>query len=159
MNVNKLEKNLDRQLYWVQAADSKVAPLFAINLAMLGLLAALFKENTSWSAWEILFSAAATLPLLLSVLTVLLVLFPRLDGPKESSIFFGGIAKQDADSFNKRQLTLSKKDYCKDLLSQTYRNAEIANQKYGNLKKAYILTVISIPGWLCVIYALSFLKI
>lgn len=156
MNVNKLEKNLDRQLYWVQAADSKVAPLFAINLAMLGLLAALFKENRSWSAWEILFSVAATLPLLLSVLTVLLVLFPRLDGPKESSIFFGGIAKQDAGRFNKRQLTLSKKDYCNDLLNQTYRNAEIANQKYGNLKQAYILTVISIPGWLCVIYALNF---
>ena len=48
--VGFLETNLMRQLGWIAAADSKGSFAFAINTAMLGLLAAVSpKSSAAWN--------------------------------------------------------------------------------------------------------------
>ena len=43
--MDRIESNLQRQSVWIKTADSKVPPLYAINVAMLGLLATLIKST------------------------------------------------------------------------------------------------------------------
>ena len=46
--LSMMENTLARQLQWIAAADSKVATIFAIDTAMLGVLAALAAHTQTW---------------------------------------------------------------------------------------------------------------
>ena len=154
MEIERLERILSLQLEWVKTADSKVTPLFAINIVMLGLLATLIKVLEEWTIPGAIFSSIAVVSLSLSMLFLALTMFPRLDGPKESNIFFGGIAQQEEKKFISDMLLGDKVKYKNDILSQAYRNAEIAKIKYSNLKLAFIFTFASTIPWLAAIYIL-----
>ena len=92
MDINRSEKVLSLQLEWVKTADSKVAPLFAINAAMLGLLVALIKLLPAWTIATAIFSSITVILLAVVILFLALTMFPRLIGPKESNIFFDVIS-------------------------------------------------------------------
>ena len=154
MEIERSEKVLNLQLEWVKTADSKVAPLFALNIAMLGLLAALVKLLPAWTIATAIFSSITVILLAMSMLFLVLTMFPRLIGPKESNIFFGGIAKQSEEKYLLDMSSISDTEYQKDILSQVYRNAEIANSKYANLKLAFIFTFASTIPWLAAVYVL-----
>lgn len=68
MGIERSEKILKLQLEWVKTADSKVPPLFAINLAMLGLLAPLLKMLLAWTIAAAIFSTIAVILLSLSMI-------------------------------------------------------------------------------------------
>lgn len=154
MKIERSEKILSLQLEWVKTADSKVAPLFAINIAMLGLLAALVKLLPAWTIAAAIFCSIAAILLALSMLFLALAMFPRLDGPKESNIFFDGIAKQAEDKYKLKMSLIDETEYQNDILSQTYRNAEIASSKYANIKFAFTFTFTSTLPWLAAVYVL-----
>lgn len=154
MEIERTEKILNLQLEWVKAADAKVAPLFAINIAMLGLLAVLIKLLSSWTIAAAIFSSITTILLVLSMIFLALAMFPRLGGPKESNIFFGGIVKQAEEKYKISVASINDIEYQNDILSQVYRNAEIANTKYANLKLAFISTFASTLPWLIAVYIL-----
>ncbi|MEW8232525.1 MAG: Pycsar system effector family protein [Candidatus Thiodiazotropha endolucinida] len=154
MEIERSENILNLQLEWVKTADSKVAPLFAINIAMLGLLAALVKLLPSWTIATAIFSSITVLLLAMSMLFLALTMFPRLIGPKESNVFFGGITKQSEEKYILNMPSISDTEYQKDILSQVYRNAEIASSKYANLKLAFIFTFASAIPWLVAVYIL-----
>lgn len=154
MGIERSEKILKLQLEWVKTADSKVPPLFAINLAMLGLLAPLLKILLAWTIAAAIFSTIAVILLSLSMIFLALAIFPRLDGPKDSNVFFAGIAKQSEEKYKLNTLTTDEKEYENDILSQAYRNAEIANSKYFNLKLSFLFTFASILPWLAAVYFL-----
>ncbi len=154
MNTERAEKILTLQLDWVRTADSKVPPLFAIDISMLGLLAALVKLLPAWTIPAAVACSIAAIPLLLSLVFLALAMFPRLDGPKESNVFFGGIAKQSEKSFKANFFKASDSDIQDDLLGQAYRNAEIASKKYSNIKLAFILTFCSALPWIAAVYLL-----
>lgn len=154
MPTERAEKILSLQLEWVKAADSKVPPLFAINIAMLGVMAALIKLIKSWTIPTAIVTAICTITLLLSVGCLVLTMFPRLGGPKGSNIFFGGISKKAEDKFITEVTNLSDSEYQNEVLIQAYRNAEIAVVKYEFIKLAFIFTFAGAPIWLFSIYLL-----
>lgn len=154
MKIDKSEKVLGMQLSWVRAADAKVAPVFAINIAMLGVVFVLIKTLNSWTIPTAIFTTLCVLPLFCSVVFLALATFPRTSGPKGSNIFFGGITKMKEDVFIKNFCELTEVDYRVDVLSQTYRNSEIAKEKFKFIKFSFIASFISIPFWLVSIYCL-----
>ena len=154
MNTESIENILKMQLEWIKTADSKVPPLFAINIAMLGCLTALSKGVEQWVIVQGVLLALATTPLLLSILFLGISMFPRLNGPRGSMVFFGGISSQEHDSYVQLLSHLEIENYKADVASQSHRNAEIAVSKYGNIKRAFIATFSSVPFWLATIYFL-----
>ena len=154
MSAEREEKILALQLDWVRAADSKVPPLFAIDIAMLGFLAALIKLIPAWTISAAVVCSIAAIPLFLSLIFLAFAMFPRLDGPKESNVFFGGIAKQSEKRFKENFLSAADSEIQDDLLSQAHRNAEIAAKNYSNIKLAFIFTFSSILPWVFSVYLL-----
>ena len=137
---------LSKQLSFISAADSKVAPIFAINTAMLGVLAALIPPIANWTIFSAIITTLSAIPLIASMIFLTLVTFPRLSGPKGSYIYFGGITTKSEDSYVNGMMNIEDDVFLKDILTQTYRNAEIAQSKFNHIKKAMALTFISLPS-------------
>lgn len=150
----QLGELLKLQLAWVRAADTKVTALFAVDTAMLGVLAALSKSHTSWQISEAIFVSLSAIPLFLSVAALACVLFPRLSGPRGSNIFFGGIAVQDPDRYVEKILDADHDSLNRDYAFQIHRNSEIAVEKFKYVKHAFVATFSSLPFWLAAIYDL-----
>lgn len=154
MSVERTEKILLFQLEWVKTADAKVPPLFAINIAMLGVIIALMKTVSNWTIATAIFVALCLIPLVISMGFLALAMFPRMSGPKGSNVFFGGITRKAKATYLKEMTNLSDEDYESDLLGQAYTNAKIAETKYSNVKCAFVSSFISAPFWFISIYVL-----
>ena len=154
MNTERAEKILSLQLDWVKTADAKVPPVFAIDVAMLGVIIALMKTCTSWGIPAAIATALCLIPLVLSIVFLALSMFPRLSGPKGSRVFFGGITKTEEAKYLEEVKKLDEEEFVDDLLGQSYRNADIAEKKYTYLKLAFISSFASVPFWLTAIYLL-----
>lgn len=155
MNIEQAEKVLTLQLEWVKVADRKVPPLFAINIGMLGVLSGLITSYNSWDMWSILLSVFSVAILGLSIVFLALVVFPRIDGPTGSYIFFGGISEMTIYDYISNFKQLDENKLVEDFLSQAHRNAEIVKQKYKYIRYAFICTFNGLPFWLitiCYIY-------
>ena len=148
------EKILSFQLEWIKNADSKVPPLFAINIAMIGLIVALIKALPSWTIPTAIFSSLTLISLVLSIVFLAFSMFPRLRGPKGSIIFFGGITQRSAEGYVEEIRNVSEENFEVDLIRQAYRNAEIAETKFRFVKYSFIATFISVPFWGVSIYFL-----
>ncbi len=150
------EKILVMQHTWIETADSKVIPLFAVNATMLSVLITLAEKwFSALGTWEILLSIFVVSSLLLSMLCLARAIFPQLKGgPKESNIFFGGIAKQTKDIYISNMSSLDATKHQRDILEQIYCTAKIATFKYKWIKLAFICTMIISPFWLIDLYVL-----
>lgn len=143
-----LESTLARNLAWVSAADGKVPSIFALDMAMLGSLCALAPKATEWKVPTAMVFAIAILSLLLSILALAFIAFPRLDGPKESLIYFGGIKHYSKETFLSKMRTGITEEILDDLAHQAYRNAEIAADKFSHARWAMIAMFVGAPFWL-----------
>lgn len=150
-----LEKSLDRMLHWIAAADAKVAPVLAIDTAMLGVLAALLPPYVIRESW--VFAAASTAFLLLTISLILLFLsmFPRISGPKGSLVYFGRITDRDETAFTEELFRRSEEEYAMDLALQCYRNAQIAGIKFNHLRLSTTSMFVGLIPWLITIYLLT----
>lgn len=152
MKIDRAEKILQLQLDWVKTADAKVPPLFAINVSMLGVLSALAKAATSWTVVSGIFVVICASLLIYSIGNMAFTMFPSLQSPNKSNLYFGGIVKQSNENFHEKVKPLSDDEYLDDLINQAYRNAEIAKSKYGYVKKSSIYLLLSFPTWVLSIY-------
>lgn len=146
--LDLLDRILGRNLQWVSAADSKVAPILALDTGMLGVIAALFPKPSAWSAAQVAATSIATALLLTSMIAVASAVFPRLEGPKGSKVFFGGVAQTDRDVYVTSILAGITSDLLQDFAKQCHRNAEIAETKFHYIRWAMILLFCSIVPWL-----------
>lgn len=145
---------LTKQLEWIKAADSKLGPVFAINTAMLGVIAALVPSPSSWTIPGAVTTALAVIPITLSVIFLAAAAFPRLNGPRGSHVFFGGIASSSQQDFTTRINRGYSQDLADDLIFQAYRNAEIAKTKYDSIKHSMISMFIAMPLWAIAVWML-----
>lgn len=145
--LDLLDRILGRNLNWVASADSKVTPMLAINTAMLGVIAALVPKASDWSVLSGIVTSIATLSLFGGIVFLVLATFPRLNGPKSSLLFFGGISSYEEDQYLEKILQGVTPEILKDFARQCHRNAEIAHQKYKFIKYAMICTFCSVPAW------------
>lgn len=145
---------LSRQLSWVSSADSKIPLIFAINTAMLGVLSALVGSFDNWTVLNYISTILSIILLLGSMISLALTMFPRLTGPKDSLIYFGGIVTKSAEIYTQEMSNITDDILVKDILIQVYRNAEIANTKFNCIKWAMGQTFASFPLWLITVWFL-----
>lgn len=146
--LNFLESSLARNLSWVAAADNKVPAIFAIDMAMMGVWCALAPKVNGWPIFTAVLSAFTVFFLLASTILLAFVAFPRLDGPRGSVVFFGGIAQYSEEVFLKKMSGGISEEILDDIARQIYRNAEIAKAKYACMRWAMISMFTSVPFWL-----------
>lgn len=146
------EKLLSLQLKWIAAADAKVSPVFAINAAMLGTLAALAPPASQWTIGAGITAGIATLTLVGSILCLAQATFPRLIGPEGSLLFFGGITSMSESDYINRILSCTDDTLINDFHRQVYRNAQIASEKFQLVKWAMVFSFISLPFWLIALW-------
>lgn len=128
--VDLLEKELDRLLQWVRAAESRLALVLPLATAMLGALAVSIPDAFDWTVLSGIAASFSVFFLALSIVFSALATFPRTTGPKGSLIYFGGIDAVELDQFKKAVSSLTDDEYMNDLSVQCHRNAQIAAKKY-----------------------------
>lgn len=152
--IDRQEKILDRLLEWVRAADNRFPPLAAINIAMLGIFAALAPDVSKWTL-ELISSVSIAASLLgISLIYLALAMFPRTKGPPHSVIYFEGIRRRTSESYHAAINELTETNYLADLIAQSYRNAEIAHVKFKYVRFAMIAWFVSIVPWSLTLYLL-----
>jgi len=152
--MQDLDSHLERQLHWIGAADGKATTIFAIDTAMLAVLAALTPQKDAWTVFPAIVATIAAVLLLTSIGGLAAATFPRVAGPKGSLLFFGGICEYDEEDFVKRLTHPDLSEMTRDYARQVYRNAQIAKTKYWCIKIAMIAIFIAVLPWLLAIYAL-----
>ena len=152
-----LETNLSRQLHWIASADAKVAFVFTLATAMLGVLAAVAPSGPEgWSETSAVLTSIAAVLEAVALAFASLAAFPRIKGPTDSLIYCGGIAERTHDQFGDALCDMSSASYTADLVSQCHRNAEIATAKFLWVQRALRCLYASVAPWtlsLWVLYA------
>lgn len=151
------EQALSRQIEWIKSVEAKLGIVVAINIAMLGTLAArvpAMPENW-WLVGIFVFLGSGSL--LASLVFCALAICPRVKSPNLSILFFGSISAHSSEEYTKRFETLDETEYLADLLKQVHRNAEIASIKFGFIKVATWCLLGGILPWLCSLYIMEIL--
>jgi len=86
-----LEQNLSRLLNFISSAETKIAPIFVISTSMLAIFMALIPSASEWNDKLIALTIFTVVPLAVSLLLLLVSIFPQTKGPKMSMIYFEGI--------------------------------------------------------------------
>ena len=146
------ERALARNLSWIGAADSKIPAVFAVDTAMLGVMAAVVPSEMSRAGTVVVAIALAAAALLLvSVVMLAVAAFPRLAGPKGSVVYFGGVVALPEQEYVERITNGPTAALLKDVAQQAYRNAEIASHKYRAVTWAMRLLFAGMLPWLAAI--------
>jgi hypothetical protein len=138
---------LERNLAWIASADSKVAAVVSIDIALLGGLAAAFVAADSKTDWEMATSIAAFVTASIGVFCAAMAMFPRLPGPNDSLIFFGRIAEMTSADYADRLRKATFDDLLTDYAVQIHRNAEIANDKHKWVKRSMVWSFLAGGAW------------
>jgi len=152
--IDYLEKELVRLLGWIQVADSRIALVLPLTTAMLGALSVLTPDVDKWTVLPVISSSFALFFLILGLAFCALASFPRVDGPKGSNIFFGGIVDRELDQYKKAVSDFSQENYCDDLINQCHINSQIANTKFTWVRRAMGSMFLSFFPWAISIYLL-----
>lgn len=156
--LDLLDRILTKNLAWISGADTKGTLLFAVDSAMLAVMAALVPSMNLWRISSAIFSVLALICLGISVLYIIAASFPRLDGPRNSLIYFGGIAAHDEEQYVKKIMDGVTDELLVDFARQCHRNAEIAKIKYDMVRKAIVCTFLALPTWLASVWLMYPLK-
>lgn len=127
--LNHARWTLDRQLSWIAAADAKVGVVVTLHVAMLGGLGAAYTATTAKTAWVNAIAGMYALLALASLIYAAIALWPRVDGPKNSMVYFGCVAKARCEDYVEAFKKNDDSFFVEDLVNQIHRNAEIALKK------------------------------
>ncbi len=118
--IKFLEKNLDRQLDWVRAADSKIAPVIFITTSMLGATVAFLSKSPHLSGLSLVLSTVCIGALIYTLFCMVMVNFPRITRYDESAIFFEGIKFSGFEAFDKKAREMTQDQYFLGLEKMDY---------------------------------------
>lgn len=154
VKLDLLDRTLERNLNWIRAADLKIYPIFAIDAAMLGVLAALAPSGDWWTITVAIAPVLAVSLLLASIVCLAIASFPRLKNSKRSVVYFGSAIGHDESEYIRRFSEGPTPELIQDLGSQAYRSAAIAYSKYLAIRWAIILQFSGVPPWLIAVWLL-----
>lgn len=152
--IARQEANLDRQLEWVRAVDSKAPIVIGLATAMLAVTGALSPAPKDLNWGMALVMALGSLPLLGCLCWCAAATSPRTKGAAGSMIYFGGICKTPRAEYGNKVNAWADADYLADLNAQCHRNAQIAAAKYQAVQRAFLGLFIATPAWLIACYLL-----
>lgn len=147
-----LEQTLSRLINFISSAESKIAPLFVISTSMLAIFMALVPSASDWKIKSVILVIFTVTPLIISLLLILVSIFPRTKGFKGSMIYFKGIIDQESDEYLNEMREETEEKYFEDLARQCYINAEITSRKFKLIRYSMISLFISVIPWLFIIY-------
>lgn len=153
--VDYLEKEHQRLLNWIQAADSRIAIILPLGLAMLGTLAAVAKETHSWDNLQLLAAGASFILLSASLTFLAVAAFPRTDGAKSSIVFFGGINSLGLKGYQAELRSSTEDSYIRDLTRECFANARIASIKFKFVRLSLIMLFSAALPWMLAIFLLN----
>lgn len=136
---------LERQLQWIGAADVKVGVVIAVDTAMLGGLAAAFASIQDHTIWANLFCVVTLFIHSVGLLCSAFAVFPRLNGPPDSLLFFGKVAVYSPVEYTNKIVQVTDEVLLLDWTTQIHRNAMIAKLKHGWVKTAMVWSFASTP--------------
>lgn len=149
-----LERNLDRQIAWIRASDSKISMLLPINTAMLAVLAAhLAQAHLMAFHWAL--AIGASLPCAVSFTLAVLAVMPHIRDDGNSLIYFSDIARQPRDDYQSRMRALEEEAHLEDLAAQVHLNARLAKEKMQHARNSYRALFLALPFWVGAIYLLN----
>lgn len=150
-----LEKALARLLKLIRAADAKIAPILAIDTAMLGVFIALAGKKLEWTTGSAYVVGLALILLLASLLLLFRAAIPRLKGSRKSLIFFDSIRRKKLDAYLGEVKALSDEGYIADLAEQCHQNSRIASVKFRYVRLSMFFLFLAVIPWLlavCMLY-------
>jgi hypothetical protein len=125
---------------YIRIADQKATFFFAGITALLAYLHSLGITNrwitkpTNWDIVDIL-SFLATVGLVLSALTFIATVIPRLKGSKSGLIFFAAIREYESSQhYISEIMKQNLSDLCEAKLKHTYDLSDVCKKKYDMLK-------------------------
>jgi hypothetical protein len=148
-----LERNLERQIEAIRAADTKIVLLVPTATAMIGVLAALLRDS-GLAPLSMAYVVLATLPIVTSYAFMAMAVIPRLRGPGQSLLYFGGISTRSLDAYRDTMLGLGTEGYLSDLAEQCHVTAGIARSKHRHVRHAYLAFFLALPFWAFAVYLL-----
>ena len=149
-------ESLDRVIRFVRYADTKAAPVLAVQIALLGTLATRLEKlqvvfvTDEWSVERIFVLLSIFLYLtFLSVAAALAALVYVPVNPKtgESVVYFEDISAMTYGDFRKKASAMTTDIIEDELLDQIFRISRIASIKMARVTRAFIFTVPSIILW------------
>ncbi len=151
MEIEALERNLDRQLSWVRASETRLSLVLPLATALFGSVAVKIGDLTGKDLFEMSVSVVALILITLSFLCAAAALFPRTNGPSNSVVFFGGISSDELEVFIEKSLEIQPENLKRDLATQIYINASIAAKKYRWMQRSMFFLVLSLTPWAIVV--------
>jgi hypothetical protein len=76
-----------------------------------------------------------------------MAILPRTRGPRDSLLFFGPVAAQDAPSYSARFREATDELLLADWTDQIHRNAEIAREKYSWVRRSICWSFLAAIPW------------
>ena len=149
-------ESLSRAIGFTRAADTKVGPVLALQVALAGTLAARME-----GIWKILSGAsgsgsAIAVGILLAIYAALLlasmvfaviVYVPRNPRSGKSLIYFEDIAALSAAEFSEQSMGMDAEEIERQLLQQVHVVSEVASTKMKWARWAYIVGGPSVVLW------------
>jgi hypothetical protein len=147
--LNSHYEALSRSIEFTRTADAKAAPVLALQIAILGALAARFEKlipalfADPWCfnngvLWVVLI--AFVVFMFATVLTAARVYMPMHPRTGESLIYFEDIAAMRSEEFVKRSKEMSSNVIEEQLLSQIHIVSQIASAKMRRVRWAFWLS-------------------
>jgi hypothetical protein len=150
-------EQLDRVLGFFSRAESKMSFLFALNSALLVIIA-LNLEAADFYVWYLALCAISSVSFLtLSLHQLYLSWSPSLSGGEDSLIYFRAIAGRKEAEYIAKFTSQSEDDYIKDALSQVWRNSTILAEKFSRVDLAFRLTATGFVPWFIFLVGSSFI--
>jgi hypothetical protein len=136
--------------------DALTAAVLGIDLTMMAYLFSRLPLIRAMTAMTLV-ALIPTLPCALSLVELYRAAFPRLEGGSASLVDFGEIANRTEPAFVAAFLEQKDDAYARDLLEQTWRNAQILNSKYRSLTRSFRWLAAAVFLWIAALAILSLL--
>ena len=150
-------ESLQRVIGFVRLADAKAAPIIALQVALVGTLAARFDRlqpivlQSQWGWEQIVLIAAIALYLACLVAVIIfaaLVYIPRNPTTgDESLIYFEDIAAMPRERFAERAAQAAPEEIERQLIDQIYRVSEVVSVKMRRVRCAFVLSAPASVLW------------
>ena len=149
-------ESLTRAIGFTRTADSKAAPALALQVALVGTVAARFERLAPIivkEPWGVESVALAVLLVLYAMLVVGVVAFaasvylPRTPKAVGSLIYFEDVAAMSLESFKEQAEAMTPEVIEGQLLHQIHAVSVIASVKMRRVRWAYFLSVPSVILW------------
>lgn len=152
-DLSTIETQLSRILGFFPRVETRIATVFAIDMALL-VVSALNLGPGDLKLWYVTVPAVFTLlAVLLSSLFLYQANFPKVEGGEGSLTYFAAIRKRTEANYIREYLACDEEQYRLDLLGQVWRNSEILCDKYVKVKHATITTAVALVPFIIFVAA------